>query len=229
MGSAERGHSDLFRFPRFFQFIALSPFSSDLRSLFSGFVPICSDFFRFVFRTNQGNPFLPTPCASPREMQPSVGRFGKGSGGGRHKEEKVLKNEVQRLISSRNVGTSWTGGFKSRERKGASVSGRFWRMWSRSSFGGPWVLGVRSLERGGCSPCSRHHFNICSKSVRGSQWVQHRLPNRFGVRGQIKIGSRIGSQISSRTGCQNIGNDGLFIRCLFTIFAPHNPPSQPAK
>ena len=48
---------------------------SDLRSWFSEiprFVPICSNllrFFRFVSRTNQinqGNPFLPTPFASPR-------------------------------------------------------------------------------------------------------------------------------------------------------------------
>ena len=34
--------------------------------MFSGkprFVPICSVFFRFVFRTNQGSPFLPTPFA----------------------------------------------------------------------------------------------------------------------------------------------------------------------
>ena len=45
-----------------------------------GILPICSDLFlvantpissvlfRFVFRTNQGNPFLPTPFASPRRM-----------------------------------------------------------------------------------------------------------------------------------------------------------------
>ena len=46
-----------------------SRFVPDLRSLFLGiprFVPNCSDSFRFVFRTNQGNPLLPTPFASPR-------------------------------------------------------------------------------------------------------------------------------------------------------------------
>ena len=31
------------------------------------FAPISSALFRFVFRTNQGNPFLPTPFASPRK------------------------------------------------------------------------------------------------------------------------------------------------------------------
>ena len=50
LGSAERGHPD------FFRFVPISPFCSDLRSLFSGiprFVPICSVLFRFVPRTNQ--------------------------------------------------------------------------------------------------------------------------------------------------------------------------------
>ena len=61
--------SDLFDFPRFL------PICSDLRSLFSGiprFVLICSDLLRFLpicsdlfFRTDQGNPFLPTPFAHP--------------------------------------------------------------------------------------------------------------------------------------------------------------------
>ena len=63
--------SDLFRFPRFL------PICSDFRSVFSGiprFAPICSDLLRFLpiccfqkeqFRTNQGNPFLPTPFANP--------------------------------------------------------------------------------------------------------------------------------------------------------------------
>ena len=63
MGSAEGGHPDLFRFPRFL------PICSDLHSLFSGiprFVPICSDLFSEQIRTNQGNPFLTTPFASPR-------------------------------------------------------------------------------------------------------------------------------------------------------------------
>ena len=77
LGSAEWGHPDLF------QFVPISPFSSDLfrfgvlvfGNLFR-FVPICSVFFRFVpicfqnkseqIRTNQGNPFLPTPFANPR-------------------------------------------------------------------------------------------------------------------------------------------------------------------
>ena len=68
---------NLFRFPRFL------PICSDLRSLFSEiprFVPIFSVFFRFApfssdlsdlfseqIRTNQGNPFLPTPFANPRQ------------------------------------------------------------------------------------------------------------------------------------------------------------------
>ena len=50
MGSAEGGHPDLLRFPRFL------PICSDFRFLFSGmprFVPICSVFFRFVPITNQ--------------------------------------------------------------------------------------------------------------------------------------------------------------------------------
>ena len=71
MGSAEGGHPGLFRF------VPISPFSSDLfrfgvRSLLSGiprFVPICSVFFRFVFRTNQnksGKPLSADPfCKSP--------------------------------------------------------------------------------------------------------------------------------------------------------------------
>ena len=56
------------------RFVPISPFSS--RSLFSGiprFVPICSDLLRFPsdlfseqIRTNQGNPFLPTPFANPQ-------------------------------------------------------------------------------------------------------------------------------------------------------------------
>ena len=63
---------DLFRFPRFL------PICSELRSMFSGiprFVPICSDLLRFLpicsdlfseqIRTDQGNPFLPTPFANP--------------------------------------------------------------------------------------------------------------------------------------------------------------------
>ena len=69
MGSAEGGHPDLCRFPRFL------PICFDLRSLFLGirrFVPICSvffDLFRFVFRTNQsksGKPLSADPfCKSP--------------------------------------------------------------------------------------------------------------------------------------------------------------------
>ena len=65
LGSAERGHPDLSRFPRFL------PICSDSRSLFPGLcsdlfrlAPISSDFFRPVFRTsqnNQGNPILLTP------------------------------------------------------------------------------------------------------------------------------------------------------------------------
>ena len=62
LGSPERGHPDLFRFPRFL------PICSNLRSLFSGmsrfvpiccdllrFLPICSDLFSEQIRTNQGN------------------------------------------------------------------------------------------------------------------------------------------------------------------------------
>ena len=71
LGSAEGGHPDFFRFPRFL------PICSDLRSLFAGmprFVPICSDFFRFVFRTNQnklGKPLSADPfCKSPTIASP---------------------------------------------------------------------------------------------------------------------------------------------------------------
>ena len=74
LGSAERGHPD------FFRFVPISPFSSDLfrfavlvfgnalicSDLFR-FLPICSDLFSEQIRTNQGNPFLPTPFANPRE------------------------------------------------------------------------------------------------------------------------------------------------------------------
>ena len=59
--------SDLFRFV--FRFPRFLPICSDSRSLFAGiprFVPVCSDLFRFVFRTNQGNPFLPTLFANLR-------------------------------------------------------------------------------------------------------------------------------------------------------------------
>ena len=73
LGSAEGGHPDLFRFPRFL------PICSDLRSLFSGilrFVPICSDLLRFLpicsdlfsEQTNKGNPFSADPfCKSPKK------------------------------------------------------------------------------------------------------------------------------------------------------------------
>ena len=69
LGSAEGG---------LFRFVPIAPFSSDLFQfvlLVSGkpdlfwFVPICSDFFPLVFRANQGNPFLPSPCGSPRFVQ----------------------------------------------------------------------------------------------------------------------------------------------------------------
>ena len=81
MGSAEGGHPDLFRFPRFLRIC------SDLRSLLSGiprFVPICSVRFALIssdcsdykseqIRTDQGNPFLPTPFVNPRHLQESLG------------------------------------------------------------------------------------------------------------------------------------------------------------
>ena len=62
--------------PRFVLTSPFSPIFSHLGSLFSRFAPICSDIFRFALlssdlfqeqnRTNQGNPFLPTPfCKSP--------------------------------------------------------------------------------------------------------------------------------------------------------------------
>ena len=69
------------------RFVPISPFSSDcsdLRSMFSGmprFVPICSDFFRSVFRTNQGNPFLPTPFDVPdRDILPNLCGFTQRTG-----------------------------------------------------------------------------------------------------------------------------------------------------
>ena len=70
LGSAERGHPDLFRFSRFL------PICSGLPSLFSGiprFVPVCSFLFRFVFRTNQnksGNPLSADPfCKSAKDIR----------------------------------------------------------------------------------------------------------------------------------------------------------------
>ena len=73
MGSPEGGHPDLFRFPRFllicsvfFRFVPICVACfREYPDLFR-FAPISSDLFRFVFRTNQGNPFLPTPIATPR-------------------------------------------------------------------------------------------------------------------------------------------------------------------
>ena len=77
LGSAEGGHPDLSKF------VPISPFSSDLFRfvlLVFGNTPICSDLFRFLpicsdllseqIRTNQGNPFLPTPFANPRIWYP---------------------------------------------------------------------------------------------------------------------------------------------------------------
>ena len=65
--------------PDLFRFVPISPFSSDLfrfALLVFGNAPISSDLFRFLpicsdlileqIRTNQGNPFLPTPFANPR-------------------------------------------------------------------------------------------------------------------------------------------------------------------
>ena len=46
----------------------VTPISSDLRSLFSGTPRFCSDLLRFLLKTNQGNPFRPTPFASPRQI-----------------------------------------------------------------------------------------------------------------------------------------------------------------
>ena len=61
------------------RFVPISPFSSDLfrfALLVVGNTPICSDLLRFLpicsdllteqIRTNQGDPFLPTPFANPR-------------------------------------------------------------------------------------------------------------------------------------------------------------------
>ena len=61
LGSQERGHLDLFQFPH------ILPICSDLRSLFSGmprFVPTCSNFFWFVFRTIRTNS-ADSFCKSP--------------------------------------------------------------------------------------------------------------------------------------------------------------------
>ena len=65
--------SDLFRFPRFVPICApcfweFVPICSDLFR----FLPICSDLFSEQIRTNQGNPFLPTPFESPRSLHPST-------------------------------------------------------------------------------------------------------------------------------------------------------------
>ena len=75
LGSAERGHPNLFRFPRFLRFVPIwapcfgnTPICSDLFR----FLPICSVFFRFVFRTNQntsGKPLSADPfCKSPNTV-----------------------------------------------------------------------------------------------------------------------------------------------------------------
>ena len=86
LGSAE---GDLLRF------VPISPFSSDLfrfSLLVFGnapicsdldllrFLPICSDLFSEQIRTNQGNPFLPTPFTNPRDyiMRCAKGFFAKG-------------------------------------------------------------------------------------------------------------------------------------------------------
>ena len=66
-----------------FQFVPISPFSSDLfrfallvfrntpissdSSDLLRFLQICSDLFSEQIRTDQGNPFLPTPFANPRQ------------------------------------------------------------------------------------------------------------------------------------------------------------------
>ena len=73
LGSAEGDHPDLFRF------VPISPFSSDLRSLFSGvprFVPICSVFFRFVplcFQ-NKSEQIRETPFCPPLLQIPHIGK-----------------------------------------------------------------------------------------------------------------------------------------------------------
>ena len=74
LGSAERGHPDLFRF------VPISPFSFDLFGfalLVFGNVPICSDLLRFVFRTNQnksGKPLSADPfCKSPNHLWNNFG------------------------------------------------------------------------------------------------------------------------------------------------------------
>ena len=63
-GVGRRGHPDVFRF------VPISQCSSDLHSLFSGFVPICPALFSEQIRSNQGNPFLPTPFPSPPFCEP---------------------------------------------------------------------------------------------------------------------------------------------------------------
>ena len=53
------------------RFVSLSRFSSDLfRFAFLVFrnTPICSNLLRFLFRTDQGNPCLPTPFATPQHV-----------------------------------------------------------------------------------------------------------------------------------------------------------------
>ena len=70
MGSGEGGHPDLFRCPRFLRIC------SDLRSLFSGMrhadlFRLVSDFFQFVFRTNQ-NKSRKHISADPSYWPPAV-------------------------------------------------------------------------------------------------------------------------------------------------------------
>ena len=73
------GRRDLFRFvpicsgfPVFFRFVPIcAPCLREYPDLFR-FAPfsslICSDLFSEQIRTNQGNPFLPTPFANPRVL-----------------------------------------------------------------------------------------------------------------------------------------------------------------
>ena len=107
LGSAEGGHPDLFRLPRFL------PICSDLRSLFSGFLPISSDFLTFssdLFRfvpicfQNKSEQIRETPFRRPLLQIPdfTIGdgpnTVSKSTGLGREKSNK--RREIWRDIST---------------------------------------------------------------------------------------------------------------------------------
>ena len=119
-------HSDLFRFPCFL------PICSDFRSiLVFGNTPIfcsdCSDFFHFVFRTNQGNPFLQTPFASPRNQKLEIKKssFGNDFRAGTSPAQTTEMGSVKTLLlkDMRWSEFSWQSGTNHRNDSAREFSG----------------------------------------------------------------------------------------------------------